>query len=229
MMDYHSKIRDWPPDQRPRDRLFQHGTDRLSDAELLAIILRTGITGATAVAMAQKLLAEYGGFRGLDKRAASELCHIPGLGPAKVAQIKAALAIGKKLMSEHDPVNESINTSRDVYNRVGLSLRDRTREVLLVMFLTARNKIIKEQILFEGTLTESIVSPREVIKEALNEAAAGLVVVHNHPSGEVTPSKEDVDLTKRLKNACELVGIRFLDHIIIGGEKYYSFAENLLL
>ena len=228
-MDFKSNIRDWPADQRPRERLIELGAESLSDAELLGIILRVGNAQTTAIGLAQKLLKECGGFRGLDSRSVAELCTIPGIGPAKAAQIKAALAIGKKLAAESDSVREFIGSSEDAFKRVALRLRDLSREVFVVIFLTARNKVIKERTLFEGTLTESLVSPREVIKAALNEAAAALIFVHNHPSHDPSPSTEDRQVTKRLKEACHAVGINVHDHIIIGGERYFSFADEGML
>lgn len=228
-MEFKSNIRDWPEDQRPRERLIELGSESLSDAELLGIILRVGNSQTTAIGLAQKLLKECGGFRGLDSRSVAELCSIPGIGPAKAAQIKAALAIGKKLMAESDTVREVIESSEDAFKRLALRLRDMTREVFVVIFLTSRNKVIKERTLFEGTLTESLVSPREVIKEALNEAAASVVFVHNHPSRDPSPSSEDRVVTQKLKEACRAVGIHVYDHIIIGGERYFSFADEGIL
>lgn len=222
-------IPDLPADQRPRNRALELGAEALTDAELLAIILRTGTTQVSALALAQQLLADYGGFRGLDSRSAAELCAVHGLGPAKVAQIKAALAIGKKLIAERDATGDVITNSRAAFNRIAPTTRDRTREVFLVLFLTIRNRVIKEKILFEGTLTESLVSPREIIKEALNEAAAGLIFAHNHPSHDPSPSKDDRALTKQLQDACRTVGITVLDHIIVSGERFFSFADEGLL
>jgi len=228
-MDYKLNIREMPADQRPRERLIRHGADNLSDAELLGIILRVGNKHATAISLAQKVLQECGGFRGLDSRSVAELCSINGIGPAKAAQIKAALAIGKKLMAENDIPRDSITSSEDAFKRAAIRLRNLTREVFMVIFLTARNKVIKERTLFEGTLTESLVSPREVIKEALNEAAASLIFVHNHPSRDPSPSAEDRQVTVKLKEACRAVGISVHDHIIIGGERYFSFADEGIL
>lgn len=228
-MEAKYKIRDWPADQRPRERLIELGAESLSDAELLGIILRVGSSRTSAVGLAQKLLRECDGFRGLDSRTVAELCDTPGVGPAKAAQIKAALAIGKKLAAERDRVREHIGSSEDAFKRVALRLRDLTREVFVVIFLTARNKVIKERALFEGTLTESLVSPREVIKEALNEAAAALIFVHNHPSHDPSPSAEDRQVTRRLQEACRAVGLTVHDHIIIGGERYFSFADEGIL
>jgi DNA repair protein RadC len=222
-------IRDLPEDQRPRERLIQLGAESLSDAELLGIILRVGNSQTTAIGLAQKVLKECGGFRGLDSRTIAELCSIRGIGPAKAAQIKAALAIGKKLMAENDTPRDTITTSEEAFRRVALRIRNMSREVFIVIFLTARNRVIKESTMFEGSLTESQVSPREVIKEALNEAAASVIFVHNHPSGDPAPSSKDRHVTVKLKNACKAVGISVHDHIIIGGERYFSFADNGIL
>ena len=222
-------IRDLPDNQRPQERLLELGAESLSDAELLAIILQAGIRRLSAIDLAQQLLAEFRGFRGLNSRSTAELCAIPGLGPAKVARLKAALAIGKKLMLERDATGEVVTTSEAAFKRVAMSIRDRSREVFLVIFLTVRNRVIKERILFEGSLTESSISIREVVKEALNESAAGVIFAHNHPSLDPTPSKDDQLLTARLLQACRLVEIRMLDHIIVGGEKYFSFADAGLL
>lgn len=228
-MNFVTKIKDWPEDQRPRERLLHLGAGQLTDAELLAIILRFGNTETTALGLAQSLLARFEGFRGLESRSTAELCNLPGLGPAKVAQLKAALEIGKRFGTEKDTGQDIVRSSRDIFDRLSLSLRDRTREVFVVLFLSARNHVIRERILFEGTLTESMVSPREVIKEALNEAAASLVFAHNHPSTVPTPSPDDIQLTKKLVKACTTVGITVLDHVIIAGERYFSFADEGLL
>lgn len=219
----------WPINQQPRNRLFHLGAGSLTDAELLAIILRTGNHKATALDLAQQLLSESGGFRGLDRRTAAEFSNVPGIGPAKAAQILAALAIGKRLALESDNVGDFINCTRDVYARVAPRLRDLTRETFLVIFLTSHLRVIKERILYEGTLTEAFVKPREVIREALNTAAASLIFAHNHPSYDPTPSPADRDITKQLKHACHVVDIVVHDHIIIGGERYFSFADEGLL
>lgn len=228
-MSFTTRIKDWPEDQRPRERLLQLGAEQLTDAELLAIILRFGNTETTALGLAQKLLSTFEGFRGLQSRSTAELCNLPGLGPAKVAQLKAALEIGKRFSAEKDTGRDIVHCSRDIFERLGLSLRDRTREVFVVLFLSVRNHVIRERILFEGSLTESMVSPREVVKEALNEAAAKLVFAHNHPSTVPSPSQDDIKLTKKLVKACAAVGIEVMDHVIIAGERYFSFADEAML
>ncbi len=229
MARYTPKIPDLPESDRPRERLIRLGADSLSDGELLAIILRVGNQETTAIDLARNIIKDFGGFSGLDSKSISELCQVNGIGPAKAAQVKAALEISKRLFREQTKSSDKVEGSDDVFNRVSPHLRNLSREVFKILLLTSRNTIIVEKTIFEGSLTESIVSPREIIKEALNQSAASVVFVHNHPSGDPAPSEEDKRVTRRLKNACEAVGINVLDHIIIGRESYYSFADSGLL
>ena len=229
MTQYASKIPDWPEEERPRERLIKFGAESLSDTELLAIILRIGGKESTAIDLARHLLKNFGGFRGLDVKSVAELCRLKGIGPAKAAQIKAALEVGKRLFREPSKLKDKVESSADVYRVVNPHLRDLHREVFKVIFLTGRNSIIAEKIIFEGSLSESLVSPREIIKEAVAESAAAVVLVHNHPSGDPTPSEEDKRVTGQIKHACELVGINVLDHLIIGKEDYFSFADKGLM
>ncbi len=228
-MEYKLRIADLPEDQRPRERLIQHGPEILSDAELLAIILRTGDGKLSAIDLAHHLLNHCHGFRGLDAISIDELCEIRGVGPAKAAQIKAALAIGRKVAGEKLPERHHIQTSRDVFDYLHARLRNLTREVFIMLLLTTHNRLIKEKKLFEGTLTESMVKAREVLKEAINGKAASVIFVHNHPSGEPVPSTDDRQITKQLIEACKSAGIAVLDHVIIGDEKFFSFADEGLL
>jgi DNA repair protein RadC len=228
-MEYKLRITDLPKDQRPRERLIQYGAEILSDAELLAIILRTGDGKRSALDLAHHLLNRGHGFRGLDAISINELCEIRGVGPAKAAQIKAALEIGRKLVEEKRPERKHIQTSRDVFDYLHERLRNHSREVFIMLLLTVHNKLIKEQKLFEGTLNESLVTPREVLKEAINGKAASVIFAHNHPSGEPAPSQDDRQLTKQLVAACKAAGICVLDHVIIGDGKFFSFADEGLL
>lgn len=228
-MRYSPKIPDWPIEERPRERLVKSGAESLSDAEILAIILRVGSHETTAIDLARKIINDFGGFRGLDTRSVVELCEIKGIGFAKAAQIKAAIELGKRLSIQELKLRERIEKSEDIYRLVAPHLCNLGKEVFKILLLTTRNTVIADKILFEGTLTESIVSPREIIKEALNHSAASIVFIHNHPSGNPSPSQEDKSVTRKLTNACEVVGIRVLDHIIVGSETYYSFADSNLL
>ncbi len=229
MKENNLKIKDWPEHERPRERLIKYGADKLQDAELLAILLRTGDQDRSVVDLARVLLNKFGSFRGLNAKSISELCEINGIGPAKAAQIKAALEIGNRMAAEQVKIKERIDSGEDVYKLVGTYMRDLNREEFKIVLLNSRNNLILERTIFEGSLTESIVNAREIVKEALNNAAAGIVFVHNHPSGDPTPSTEDKNITQRLVNACKLVGIRTHDHLIIGKERYYSFADHGLL
>lgn len=229
MARYTPKIPDLPESDRPRERLIRLGADRLSDAELFAIILRVGNQETTAIDLARNMIKDFGGFSGLDSKSIAELCQVKGVGPAKAAQIQAALEIGKRLFLEQKNSGDKVENSDDVFNRVSPHLRNLSREVFKILLLTSRNTVIDEKIIFEGSLTESIISPREIVKEALNQSAASIVFVHNHPSGDPEPSEEDKRVTKHLKNACEMVGINVLDHIIVGSKSYYSFADSGLL
>jgi DNA repair protein RadC len=228
-MEYKIRMTDLPKDQRPRERLIQLGAESLSDAELLAIILRTGDSERSALDLAFHLLDHCHGFRGLDGISIEELCEIRGLGPAKAAQIKAALEIGRKLSEEKRPERKHIQTSRNVFDHLHDRLRNQPREIFIMLLLTMQNKLIKEQKLFEGTLNQSLVTPREVLKEAINGKAASVIFAHNHPSGEPAPSADDRQITKQLAEACKSAGICVLDHVIIGDGKFFSFADEGLL
>ena len=229
MTKYTIKIKDYPEHERPRERMIKYGADKLQDAELLAILLRTGDVQHSAIDLARLLINRFGNFRSIDAKSISELCEINGIGPAKAAQIKAALEIGKRMTSELVKIKEKIESCEDVNNLVGPYMRDLNREEFKIILLTSRNNLILERTIFEGSLTESMVNTREIVKEALNSSAAGIVFVHNHPSGDPSPSAEDKNLTQRLVNACKLVGIKPYDHVIIGKDRYYSFSENGLM
>lgn len=225
MPPYKSRIADWPEDDRPREKLIKRGTDALSDAELLAIILRIGATNLSALDLARKLLLECNGFRGMDRMEVDQLTRIPGIGSAKAAQIKSALAIGKRLAEQRRPDAVRVTCSNDVYELVNLKYRDRKREVFGIILLTSRNKVIEEKVLFQGSVTESLVSPREVIREIIDAGAAQAVFVHNHPSGESSPSESDLRVTELLVAACKAIDVQVLDHLIVGDGTYYSFAD----
>ena len=205
------------------------GPDHLSDAELLAILLRTGNAKTTAIDLARHLLSKFDGLRGIDTKSVNELCQIDGIGPAKAAQIKSAFEISKRFNQETSKINDRITNSEDVYKKLKLRMRDSHREEFRVLFLTGRNDIIAHKKIFEGSLTESIVSAREIIREGVNLCAAAVIFLHNHPSGDPSPSMEDRRVTQKLKTACVAADIQVLDHIIIGKDCYYSFADQGIL
>ncbi len=229
MKRYTSKIKDWPEEERPRERLQKNGPASLSDAELLAIILRTGSGQLTAVELARQILAKYHGLRGLDCCRLSVLCDIKGIGLAKAAQIKAALEISKRVAGQKWQERPRIENSDDVYQLMNQRLRDLGREAFCVVYLTLRMDVIGDKTLFLGGLTESVVDAREIILEALQQSAASIILLHNHPSGDPNPSTEDKKVTQKIADACRLFDITVLDHIIIGKNKYFSFADEGLI
>jgi len=227
-LKYPKAIVNWPEDERPREKLLKLGADKLSDTELLAILLRVGSSGKSAVDMARELINQFGTFRNIDSKSFAELKR-KGLGIAKIAQMKAAIEIGKRFLKEKSLSKIKIKFSKDIVDYFIPYLRDMKKEIFKLVLLDGKNKIIKDVTLSEGTLTKSIVHPREVIKEAVTESAAALVLIHNHPSGDPHPSPDDIEITNRIISACELVGIRVLDHIIIGDNNYFSFFNEGLI
>jgi len=222
-------VRDWPETERPRERLFQYGAETLSDSELLGIILRTGSKKHTAMDLARKLLGQYGGIRGLDAQPADVLCRENGIGLAKAAQMKAAFELAKRLVHKRKSDTIRIQSSEDAYEIVYLRMRDLNREEFRVLFLNSQNEVLAEKILFTGSLRESVVSAREIILNAVQYSAASVIFCHNHPSGNPTPSREDKRVTQKMVTACEFTDITVLDHIIVGRDSYFSFADQGLL
>ena len=222
-------VKDWPDEERPRERLVKHGVDCLTDAELLGIILVKGYQGKTSVEVAKDLLSETKSLRKLDSLSYPEMSSVKGVGLAKFTQIKAALEIGKRLLREPNSPKKKIHNALDLVNYYGPCMRDLKKEKFKVIMLDVKNKIIKDIDISVGSLTESIVHPREVLKEIIKESAASVIFLHNHPSGESNPSKNDLDITERLADSCELVGVKVLDHIILGDDNYFSFAQEGLL
>jgi DNA repair protein RadC len=226
---YPRSIKEWPEDDRPREKLLRHGAESLSSAELLAIILRTGERDRSAVDLAKGIVATYGDFRGLEGASIEELCGIRGIGPAKAAQIRAALEIGKRFTATPFKAGEAFTSSRMVYDHFHESLRGKKRETFIAVLLDGKNRKLREVSISEGCLTSSIVHPREVFTPVVKDSAAAVILVHNHPSGDPTPSREDREVTKRLQEVGELLGVKVLDHIVIGSGRYVSFADEGLL
>jgi len=218
-------IRDLPASERPRERLEQYGPESLSTAELLAIVVRVGSRGESAVRLAERLLSEFGGLAGIARARIPQLSSLPGVGLAKAAQLKAAFELGKRLATSIDGPKAVVGGASDAAALVMEDLRHRQQECLAAIFLDTRNQVICVRILTVGTLTGSPAHPREVFREALAQGCASLIVCHNHPSGDPTPSKDDIALTARLVQAGELMGVPLLDHIVIGGGRYISLKE----
>lgn len=222
-------IKQWPPHERPREKLLLRGPGALSDAELLAIFLRTGVHGKTAVDLARELLTSFGSLRALMAADCKEFCQGLGLGAAKYTQLQAVLEMGRRHLYETLARGDALSNPRDTRNYLTARLRGYTHEVFACLFLDTRHRVISFDELFHGTLDGASVHPREVVKRALEHNAAAVILAHNHPSGIAEPSPADESLTKRLKNALALVDIRVLDHLIIGDGQTVSFAERGLL
>lgn len=219
-------IRDWPESERPRERLLAKGAAALSDAELVAIFLRTGIRGHSAVDLARSLLARFGGLRGLLEAEAAILCASPGVGSAKYAQLQAGLEMARRHLGEQLARGAAL-CSPDVTRRyLQLRLRHQPHEIFACLYLDNQHRVLAFEELFRGTLDGASVYPREVVKSALRHNAAALIFAHNHPSGVAEPSMADRTLTQRLREALTLVDIRVLDHLIVGDGEVVSLAER---
>ena len=219
-------IAQWPETERPRERLLTQGPQTLTNAQLLAILLRVGRHGSSAVQVGMDILDRLGDVAGLAQCGIEELCAIPGVGEAKAAQLKAALELGKRALAGPLTKGTKITSSRDLFTHYHPTLRDLRHEVFKVILLDAKHAIMRDATVSEGSLTLSIVHPREVFTFAVKESAAAVIFLHNHPSGDPTPSKEDRVLTARLVSAGEVLGIRVLDHLVIGDGRYVSFADQ---
>jgi DNA repair protein RadC len=219
-------ICDWPLDLRPRERLIKYGANALSDAELLAVFLRVGVKGKSAVDLGRDMLAQFGSLNALFAASMKDFSKIHGLGNAKYAQIHAVLELAKRAISEDLQISENLSSPNSVKNYLQLLIGNHPHESFAVLFLDIKNRLIKTEELFRGTLDHASVYPREVIKAALLHNAASIILAHNHPSGSCEPSQADLSLTSTLKQALALVDIRILDHFIIANPNVYSFAEN---
>lgn len=222
-------ITDWPMNERPREKLLTRGASTLSDAELLAIFLRTGCAGKSAVDLARELLQTFGGLRPLMEASQANFCKGLGLGNAKFAQLQAVLEMSRRHLSASLSAGDAL-TSPDLVRQYLISqLRHLQQEVFAVLFLDNQNRLLRYEALFYGTIDSASVYPREVVKKALGYNAAAVILAHNHPSGVSEPSQADRHITKRLQQALELVGVRVLDHMIVGEGEVSSFAERGLL
>jgi DNA repair protein RadC len=222
-------IKEWPESDRPREKLLEKGAETLSQAELLAIILRTGeaSTGQSAVDHGRTLMTRFeDSFRRLEEASIQDLCAIKGIGPAKAAQIKAALEIAKRFAQEEIKKGEQFRSSADVFNHYREHLGGLKKEEFHVLLLDAKNRKIKDVRVSEGSLTSSLVHPREVFNPVIRESAAAVILIHNHPSGDPLPSQEDLQITRRLREIGEVMGVQVLDHLIIGKGKYVSFVDD---
>lgn len=222
-------LRDIPSEERPRERFIRQGAESLSNAELLAILLRTGTRHESAIDMAQRLLSEIGGIRALVDMTVDEMTGKRGIGPAKAVQLKAGIELGQRLVKTRLPEAHIIRSPKDAADYLMEELRYLQKEHFVCLFLNTKNHIIAQETLSIGSLNASIVHPREIFRAAIKCSSASLVCAHNHPSGDPTPSPEDIRLTRRLCEAGEIVGIDILDHIVIGDGEYVSLKEQGLM
>ncbi len=223
-------ITDWPVDERPRERLLAQGAASLSDAELLAIFLRVGVRGKSAVDLARQLIGRFGSLNRLFSASRDEFSAIPGMGPAKYAQLQAVLEMSRRALDENLRQNDALASPAAVRDYLRLHLAGLPHEVFFALWLDAQNRLIAAEELFRGTLTQTSVYPREVVKKALGHNAASVVLAHNHPSGVAEPSSADRELTAELRRALVLVDVRVLDHFVVAGSSVpLSFAEQGLL
>ncbi len=226
-------IKEWPPEERPREKLLRSGPDILSNAELLAILIETGIKtkrgSYSALDIAKKMLKNLENLSELVCSSAEELALSEGIGRAKAAKIIAAIEIGKRIASHKNGNNIKFRCSEEVANYYIPLMKDLKKEQFKVILLDVKNKIIKDILISQGSLTSSIVHPREVLKPAIQSSAASVIFIHNHPSGDPEPSTDDIEITNRLSKSCSIIGINMLDHIIVAENGYYSFRQKDLL
>ena len=219
-------IHQWPEHQRPREKLLAKGSKALSDQELLAIFLRTGVSGMSAIDLAAKLITEFGGLGALLNANQARFCSIKGLGLAKYCQLRATLELTERYLGEQLNNNDIFTSPKQVEDYLSVQMRDYQREVFSVVLLDSRHQLLGYHELFHGTIDTTSVHPREVVKLALEKNAAAVIVAHNHPSGMAEPSDADIDITQRLKTALALIDIRLLDHFIIGKGDITSLANE---
>ncbi|MDF2374690.1 MAG: DNA repair protein RadC [Verrucomicrobiales bacterium] len=228
-------IKDLPEDERPRERIAAHGAESLSDAEILALFFGTGRQGVSAVELGRDMISRFGSLRNLSRATVAELLQINGIGPAKAAQLAAVFEFGRRLSREAF-TDTPVTCPEEVYALVGSSMQCLSQESVRVILLNHRKKLIHIDEVFRGTGNESFANPPEILRRAISHAAHSMILVHNHPSGDPSPSRADHEVTKRMADACRAVGIEFTDHVVIGGESgvherapYFSFREAGLL
>ena len=222
-------ITDWPASERPREKLIEQGAAALSDAELLAIFLRVGVVGKSAVDLARDLLNQFGSLNGIFAASEHELSQVHGIGSSKYVQLQAIFEMSRRALNEQLQSRDVFQSPQQVRDYLVLRLGGLSREVFMVLFLDAQNRLNATEEMFSGTLTQTSVYPREVVKRAMHHNAASVIFAHNHPSGVVQQSRADELLTQQLKQALNLVDVRVLDHFIVAGNQTLSFAERGLL
>jgi DNA repair protein RadC len=219
-------IKDWPERQRPRERLLSEGAAALSDPELLALFLRVGCKGRSAVELGRELLLQFGSIQGVFGATLTQVSLVPGMGPAKFAQLKAVMELAQRAIREPMEAGETLNSPDMVRRYLRMTMGRRQHESFNVLFLDVKNRLLACEEMFRGTLTHTSVYPREVVKAALHRNAASVMLAHNHPSGIAAPSDADLQLTRALVQALSLIDVRVLDHFVVAGPDVHSFAEH---
>jgi DNA repair protein RadC len=225
---YSQSIHEMLPGDRPREKLVKFGPGALTDSELLAILLRVGVVGESVVGLSQRLLKEHGGLTGLSRVPLAELCNIRGMGEAKASQLKAALEIGRRLQRSEPDERLQVRSPGDLANPLILEMAGLEQENLKVIMLDNKNRVLRMQTVYVGTINSSQVRVAEIYREAIRQNAVSIIVAHNHPSGDPTPSSEDVAVTGELIQAGKLLGIELLDHLVIGHQRFVSLRERRL-
>lgn len=220
------RIKDLPENERPRERLETHGPHALSNPELMAIILRTGTSSSTAVELASALLAHFGSLKALSSATTSEIAEIKGIGPAKACQIAAAFELGRRAAGHMDSRKPKITSPDILADLLMGSLSDQKQEVFMTALLNAKNELMRVVTVTTGTLTSSLIHPRETFRTAITDGCFSVILVHNHPSGDPAPSEEDIKVTRKLVDAGTLLGIKVLDHIVIGNNSFTSMKDR---
>jgi DNA repair protein RadC len=222
-------IKQWPENERPREKLLQHGPGFLSDAELLAVFLRTGVPGRNALDMARDMLIDFGSLTSILRASLEDFCRRDGLGPGKYVQFQAVLELARRYMSERLAETDALTNSDLTRDYLRARLRDYTHEVFACLYLDNQHRVTAMEELFQGTIDGAAVYPREVVKRCLHNNAAAVIFAHNHPSGLAEPSQADIAITQRLKTALNTIDVRVLDHVVVGRTEVVSLAERGLL
>lgn len=225
-LEYHPRIKDLPLSERPRERLEHYGAGALATSELLAIILRTGVGGENVINLATRLLAQFGGLGGLSKADFAQISAIKGMGQAKTAQVKAALELGRRLVSASPEERPQVKSPTDVANLLLLEMGALEHEEMRVLFLDTKSRVLGVSTIYMGSLHTAWLRVGELFREAVRRNCAAIIIVHNHPSGDPTPSPDDVKITQEIAKAGELLGIEVLDHLVIGSQRYVSLKER---
>jgi DNA repair protein RadC len=222
----YKSIKKWPEGERPRERLLRYGPVSMSDAQLLAIVLRTGDGGKSALDLGLEVLNMFGSLKDIEQASTAELRKVKGIGLAKIAQLKAALELGNRMFAEPTGKGPVFLSSKDVHSYFYPKFRNFKKEVFCCAMLDAKNRMIRDSRISEGTLTRSLIHQREAFREAIKESACSVIFVHNHPSGDPEPSREDISITEKLVSAGDIVGIKVLDHVVVGDGVYASIMEG---